>query len=142
MMGEIGNLPLAGEAPAAEPLSLELSPDAEVLFVNGVITPTEGTAIFDYSYRLDDSMVDPSKLYSLQLEYETPEGVAQNYALELVGPGGVVLLSEPFTPTPPFEDDPAQVFVLIVSYDPTTEIIRLVDDGTAAPGGSPPIRPW
>jgi hypothetical protein len=130
MMSEIGNLPLAGGATAVQTPSLELSPQAEVLFVNGVITPTEGTAIFDYSYRLDESMINPSKVYSLQQELVAPNAPAQEYALELVGPGGIVLLSQPFTPTPPFEDDPAQVFVLTVPYDPNTEIIRLVEDST------------
>lgn len=130
MMNEINNLPLAGETPTLEPLTLDLSPQAEVLFVNGAITPTQGTATFEYSYRLDDSLINPTKLYNLQLDYETPNVPQQSYALELVGAGGVVLLSEPFTPTIPFEDDPAQVFVLTVPFNPDTEIIRVVEDST------------
>jgi hypothetical protein len=130
MMSEIGNLPGVAEASALQSPALELSPQAEVLFVNGVITPTAGTATFDYSYRMEGSMMNLNKVYSLQQANEAPDAPAQNYALELVGPGGMVLLSEPVIPTPPFEDDPAQVFVLTVPYDPTTEIIRLVDDGT------------
>ncbi len=119
----------AEAAPDRSGLVAEVIQATENLAVTGVITPDNGTAVLNYAYRVDDSLVTTSKLIDLTARIDTSPTAA--YSLRLLDQAGNILREQPFD-LPDNGDPvaPTRSFNMIMPFEAQTAAIVLYQGDT------------
>ena len=129
MFNSVGVAAAAAASPgvAGEAALQRLTAASEVLLVTGVITESIPAARIDSLAAVPLGAVPAAnlaELVNLQAQAQAA-GVALAYTLEFADGQGNVLGTQPFAPTPPFEDSLGSVFAVAAPLPPGTVTIRL-----------------